>query len=142
MTSTKGRLRLVIASGMLVIASGMLAIATACSGTASTPEISGEDLAQRIAAGDAPLLLDVRTPEEFAEGHIPQALNIPYDALAGRIGELGIEDREREIVVYCRSGRRAAEAEETLRRAGYQGVRHLEGDMTAWREAGRPCTGC
>lgn len=126
----------------LVIVSGVFAIAWACSGAASTPTISGEDLAQRIAAGDAPLLLDVRTPEEFADGHIPQAINIPYDELADRIGELGIEDPDREIVVYCRSGRRAAEAEATLHHAGFRGVRHLEGDMIGWREAQHPCTGC
>lgn len=128
------RLRLAIVS--------LLALASACSGAAGTPAVSGEDLAQRIAAGDAPLLLDVRTPEEFAEGHIPQAINIPYDALAGRTGELGVEDLDREIVVYCRSGRRAAQAEATLREAGFRGVRHLEGDMIGWREAGRPCEGC
>lgn len=131
----KGRLR-------LAMVSGVLALASACSGPASTPAISGEELAARIRDGDAPLVLDVRSPEEFAAGRVPQAINIPFDALPDRMGELGVEDLDREIVVYCESGRRAAEAESALRHAGFSGVRHLEGDMVAWREARRPCEGC
>ena len=53
-----------------------------------------------------------------------------------------VEDLDREIVVYCESGRRAAEVESALRRAGFSGVRHLEGDMIAWRDAGHSCVGC
>lgn len=126
----------------LAVVSGVLALASACSGPASTPAISVDELAARIAAGDAPLVVDVRTPEEFSAGHVPGALNIPYEQLAGRIGELGVEHRDREIVVYCESGRRAAEAESALRRAGFRGLRHLEGDMIAWRGARHACAGC
>jgi rhodanese-related sulfurtransferase len=95
------------------------------------------ELRDRVAASDGPLLLDVRSPEEYAEGHIPGAVNIPYDALPDRLDEVE-RWKNRGIVVYCRTGRRAGIAEETLVAAGFSKVWDLEGHMTAWREAGRP----
>ncbi|MBL8909473.1 MAG: rhodanese-like domain-containing protein [Archangium sp.] len=74
------------------------------------------------------LLLDVRTPEEFACEHVPRALNIPVQVLAERVHECG--PTTRPIVVYCRSGGRSAAACAILRRAGYE-VRDI-GPMTAW----------
>lgn len=99
--------------------------------------IEPKELAERIAAGTAPLILDVRTPEEFAAGHLPGARNVPHDALAGRLGELGIAPDD-EIVVHCHSGGRAAKAEDVLRDAGYTNVRDLAGHWRGWREAGFP----
>ena len=112
------------------------------SGCGPAPEqtvgtLSGQDLMARLDAGDAPLILDVRTPAEYAAGHIPGAVNIPHDALGARLAELG-GDRDREIVVHCQSGRRAATAEELLTDAGYTGVAHLDGDMVGWRSADLP----
>ena len=83
------------------------------------------------------LVLDVRTPEEFAGGHIESAVNIPHDELDARLGELG-EETTRPIVVHCESGRRAAKAEAVLADAGYSSILHLEGDMKGWRSEGRP----
>lgn len=74
------------------------------------------------------LLLDVRTAAEFAEAHVPRALNVPVQELAARLGELG--PTSRPIVVYCRSGGRSAMASIILRQAGYQ-VRDI-GPMSAW----------
>lgn len=71
------------------------------------------------------LLLDVRGPDEFATGHLQDALNIPVDQLAQRLAELG--PKSRPIGVYCRSGRRSARAVELLRRAGFQTVVDLGG---------------
>lgn len=79
----------------------------------------------------------MRTPEEFAAGHLPGALNIPHDQLAARLGELGIAPSA-EIVVHCHSGRRAAAAEGVLRDAGYANVRDLAGHWESWRESGLP----
>jgi len=99
--------------------------------------ISREELAQRIEAGRAPLILDVRTAEEYAAGHIPGAVNIPVDELADRLGEVKAGKGD-EIVVHCKSGRRAAMAEEMLVGAGYTGVRDLGGHMQGWQDAGLP----
>jgi rhodanese-related sulfurtransferase len=102
-----------------------------------TPLMSGAELVARIDAAGAPVILDVRTPEEFAEGHVPGAINISHDELAARLAEIE-SARDAEVVVYCRSGRRAGIAEELLRAEGFGNLKHLEGDMLAWLEAGRP----
>ena len=75
------------------------------------------------------LLLDVRTPGEFASGHIDGAVNIPVQDLANRLGE--IKDKQRDIVVYCRSGGRSAQAKQVLSANGYTAVHDL-GGMGRW----------
>ena len=67
---------------------------------------------------DGALIVDVRTPAEFASGHYPGAVNIPLDEINRRMNELGA-DTNRPIVLYCRSGRRAGIALDQVRRAGY-----------------------
>ncbi len=100
--------------------------------------IDQETLLRRLRAGDPDLvILDVRTPEEYAGGHIEAALNIAYDQLPARGAELA-HARDKDIVVYCRSGRRTAIAAETLHKLGFSRVLHLDGDMLAWRAARRP----
>ena len=65
-----------------------------------------------------PLYLDVRTPEEFAAGHVAGALNIPHDQMAERWEEIA-GYRDRPVVVYCRSGRRSGIALEVLQERGF-----------------------
>jgi len=72
------------------------------------------------------LLVDVRTPQEYEAGHLEGALLIPYDQIPQRLAEFG-EDKSRPIVVYCRSGRRAGVAEQTLRKAGFTNVLNAGG---------------
>lgn len=74
---------------------------------------------EQIQAGA--LVVDVRTPAEYTQGHLPNAINIPYDQLRQRIAELG-EDRTRAIVLYCRTGRRSEIARQTLRELGFTKV--------------------
>lgn len=62
-------------------------------------------------------LIDVRTPAEFAEGHLPGAVNIPVDELASRMQEVGAKSER--VVVYCRSGKRSARAKGMLEGAGF-----------------------
>jgi phage shock protein E len=69
-------------------------------------------------------LVDVRTPEEFAEGHMPGALNVPVDVLSARApGELAPQDGP--VVVYCRTGRRSARAAAQLKALGFTQVHDL-----------------
>lgn len=86
---------------------------------------------------DAALILDVRSPEEFASGHVPGAVNISHEEVAGRIAELE-DHKSRPVVVYCEKGGRASKAATALLDAGFADVRHLAGDMGEWRSAGRP----
>jgi rhodanese-related sulfurtransferase len=94
-------------------------------------------LAARIEAGDAPLVLDVRSTGEYEAGHVPGAVNIPHDELAARIDEISASKSD-EIIVYCHSGRRADAAESTLEAAGYTGVVDLEGHWKGWSSADLP----
>ncbi len=75
------------------------------------------------------LLLDVRTAEEFEQGHIPGAVLLPYDEIEGVFKE---SDKDKPIVVYCRSGRRSALALETLRGMGYRNVSDF-GGIVNWK---------
>ena len=92
-------------------------------------------LALPKAGAQAPFVLDVRAPEEFVTGHVPGAVNIPHEQVAARLAEV---PKDKEVVLYCRSGRRAAMAAEVLAANGYSGLKHLEGDMPAWIAQGRP----
>ncbi len=74
-------------------------------------------------------LVDVRTPEEFAAGHISGAINIPVQDLERRMGELNAKDGG--IVVYCRSGARSSRAAAMLKDSGYTQV-HNMGSMSSW----------
>ena len=98
-------------------------------------DISAEALLSSPPAGA--LVLDVRTPEEFASGHVPGAVNIPHTELADRLSEVRVS-KDSPVVVYCERGGRAGQAAEVLLTAGYSDVLHLAGDMSAWRSAGRP----
>jgi len=112
-------------------------LALACGAPSDVTEVSQSELSAALANGSAPLVLDARTPEEFAAGHVPGAVNIPHDTLEQRLGEIDVR-RDREIVVYCERGPRAARAEAVLTKAGFTAVRHLAGDMAAWRQARLP----
>lgn len=116
----------------------LLLIAIACRAVAAGPAaIEPKALTERIAWADSALVvLDVRTPAEFAEGHLPGAINIPHTELAARVAELQ-GAREKDIVVYCRTGVRAEEALGVLGKAGFKRLYHLKGDYTRWTEEKR-----
>lgn len=110
---------------------------SACGKEEATATISAADLAGRIGNGTAPGIFDVRTPEEYAAGHVPGAINIPHDQLPDRIGEFS-PYQDMEVVVYCGSGKRAGIAEATLAAAGFRNVKDLEGHMQQWEADGYP----
>jgi len=81
------------------------------------------------------LVVDVRTTEEYAQGHLKGAINIPLSDLPLRIGAL---EHNRPILVYCQTGIRGAQASTILVKAGFTKVFNLEGGITAWIDAGYP----
>ena len=120
---------------------------TACSTTAppeapsSTAAVKGASrdidtaaLADALAAGG--VVLDVRTPGEFAGGHIDGALNVPVGDLSDRIGELE-GWRGQEIAIICQSGGRSARAASMLEASGFT-VANVLGGMGTWKSEGRP----
>ena len=84
--------------------------------------------AHEMVAGGA-VLLDVRTPKEFQEGHLPGAINIPVDQVTGRVSEIGPVTTA--VVVYCFSGARSARAATALKQLGFEKVLNL-GPKAAW----------
>ena len=100
-----------------------------------TTTIDAAALRRVLASGRPVRLLDVRTPGEFAAGHIDGAVNIPLDqlrAVAGRLADPSLGD----LVVICQAGGRAAKACAVLAEAGHRGPVLLIGGMNAWRGAG------
>ena len=121
------------------VALAIAALAAGCGRGDPTPEtsISASELAARLSSGAAPLILDVRTRDEFASGHIPGAKNVPLAELPDGLATLDASASE-EIVVHCERGGRAAQAEAMLRESGYSRVLDLDGHLQAWRAGGYP----
>lgn len=92
-----------------------------------------------LATGHAPRLIDVRTPAEFETAHIPGSSNVPLDVLREHRDELRIHLDE-QVVLVCRSGQRAGQAEQALAGAGLPNLRVLTGGITAWQTAHAPVT--
>jgi rhodanese-related sulfurtransferase len=99
--------------------------------------VTASDLLARISAGTAPAVLDVRSQVEFAQGHVPGALHIPFWKLLGGAPEVRLS-RDEPLVVYCGHGPRAWMAGAALRRHGFRHVTYLEGHMSGWTRAGLP----
>ena len=89
-------------------------------------QITMEEARQRLSIECGFIILDVRTPEEFAAGHIPGALNIPNETIGtDEIPQL--PEKEQRIYVYCRSGNRSKQAAEKLVALGYTGIVEIGG---------------
>jgi rhodanese-related sulfurtransferase len=84
-------------------------------------------------------IVDVRTPEEFATGHLRDAKNIPLADLSKRIGELD-KSKTKTVVVVCQTGARSDKAVRQLTAAGFEDAYSLEGGLAAWQAANLPVT--
>ena len=73
------------------------------------------------------VVIDVRTPEEFATGHVEGAINIPYDAIKPNLSALAKIGKDENILLYCHSGRRSAIAMQSLSQLGYRNLRNNGG---------------
>jgi phage shock protein E len=86
---------------------------------------------------DGAVLLDVRSPEEYAGGHLQGAVNIPHDRIAEKISAV-VQDKSTPVILYCRSGRRADTALKTMRAMGYEQVQNFGGLDDAQERLGLP----
>ncbi|MED5387918.1 MAG: rhodanese-like domain-containing protein [Pseudomonadota bacterium] len=96
--------------------------------------ISISELKQAMAAGKAPIVIDVRDEDEYLAGHIPGAIMVPASQMKHHLDMLE-KYRKQEIVLYCVSGRRASAAATALENAGFKKVRLLEGNYPGWKDA-------
>ena len=122
---------------ILTCLSVALGLTTAC-GQANYGSTDVKGFAELMNDSDV-VVLDVRTAEEFVDGHLAGAVNIDYkqsDFVEQAVTKL---PKERTIAVYCRSGRRSAGAAELLAKEGYRLV-NLKGGIIAWQEAQMPVT--
>ncbi|AQA03898.1 sulfurtransferase [Mycobacterium sp. MS1601] len=97
--------------------------------------IASQNLNDLLESATPPRVLDVRTAGEFEAAHIAGSYNVPLDLLREHRKEI-IEHLDEDVVLVCRSGQRAAQAEETLRDAGLPNVHILDGGMVAWEAGG------
>jgi rhodanese-related sulfurtransferase len=101
----------------------------------SPATIDSHTLRERLSSSAPPRIIDVRTPGEFDTAYIAGAYNVPLDLLREHRDEI-ISHLDEHVVLVCRSGHRATQAEETLRNAGLANVHILDGGITAWQARG------
>jgi len=94
--------------------------------------ITNGDLKKRIEQNDAPIVLDVRSSNEYASGHVPGAIHFPVSQAAQNI-DLLEQYKGQEIVLYCERGVRASKVSNLLNENGFSKLIHLTGDMPGWR---------
>jgi L-ascorbate metabolism protein UlaG (beta-lactamase superfamily)/rhodanese-related sulfurtransferase len=118
-----------------------MSLFTALLGLLSCSPVSNLDVDDfdTLAADPAVFLVDVRTPDEYAEGHLRGAANIDWNAPDFLEQATSACPKETRVAVYCRTGRRSAEAAKALTKAGYD-VTNLVGGIVAWQDAGKPVT--
>jgi len=105
--------------------------------TAFLKNVSAEEAAELLKKPGNIVVLDIRTPEEFQEGHIAGATNVNFSdpAFAENLGKL---DKSQTYLMHCRSGGRSGRALGVMREMGFQAVYHLKGGTLSWEEAGQP----
>ncbi len=89
-------------------------------------QITAEEAKKIMDAGEEHIILDTREQDEFDEGHIPNAILIPYTEIENKAEEM-LPDKDAQILVYCRSGRRSKIASESLAKLGYTNVKEFGG---------------
>ncbi len=120
---------------------GILAWATGGLPSSSVPQLSSQELHERVNARGSFVLLDVRAPSEFEDNHIAGAVNIQVSSLRTRHAEL---DREKRILLICSSGNRSSLGASILLRQGFRNVANVAGGMTGYSAAGytKQCRAC
>src|SRR5256886_16980727 len=101
------------------------------------PEEGPEDLQRRLKSDAPPVVIDVRDPDEYRDGHIEAASNISRGFLEFRVGG-AVTDPSMPIVLYCQTGLRSVLAAKALKELGYASVINLEGGYQKWVQSGLP----
>jgi len=105
--------------------------------TSVSVTVSADDFQKKMSTLKDVQLVDVRTPEEYREGHIKNSLNINVQGSSFE-AEVAKLDKKRPVMVYCRSGGRSASAQRMLIDMGFAEVVNLDGGIRGWQSAGKP----
>jgi rhodanese-related sulfurtransferase len=108
--------------------------------TAAKARITEIDVPQCLAElANAELVLDVREPDEYSQGHLPGAVNVPRGLLEFKLSaDTTLSRRDLQVLLYCKTGGRAALSAATLQDMGYLHVKSVAGGFDAWANAGLP----
>lgn len=136
-----GRKKAYLFLGLLLL---ILALASACAGSGTTSQIikdvspqEAHGLIQQNAGNADFVILDVRTPQEYAAGHIAGSVNLDFYRSDFEAG-LDKLDKTRVYLVYCRSGHRSGQAVDIMRKLGFAEVYNMDGGIVDWETAGLP----
>lgn len=110
-----------------------LLLLAACGPKGSYQNVGPAELYRALESGA--LIVDVRTPEEFAQGHVPGAVNWPVEAIATWADGV---PKDKPVYLYCRSGNRSRQAAEYLKKRGHTNLYNVEGGVRAIQQAGYP----
>jgi phage shock protein E len=122
---------------LLVALAVPLAFVLMRTGVSADAAISPTQAASLIKENKHLQLIDVRTPGEYADGHLAGAKLIPLQEIARRISEI---DKSKPVLLYCRTGHRSGSALEILQEQGFTEAKHMAGGINAWQAAGLPVT--
>lgn len=106
-------------------------------------EVSPSTVVKRVNADEGVILLDVRTPEEYEEVHLKNALLLPVEELTAKtLSDIGLGEafKDKEIIIYCRSGGRSKIAYNIMQSLGYTNIKSVAGGMLHWQEDKYPLT--
>lgn len=110
---------------------------TGCSsGTLATEKLGIEEFAEKI-TDTSITVLDVRTPMEFAQGHIDRAVNIDFQGSEFEKKVLNL-DKDAPIAIYCRSGNRSSQAVKVMEKLGFTNLYDMDGGVIDWAAANKP----
>jgi rhodanese-related sulfurtransferase len=112
---------------------GILAVMIIICAVGCATNITREDLLKQLQSDAPPLVVDVRSREEYDRDHVPSAVNIPFYSIVSGLKELGYPKKD-PVVLYCEHGPRTGIAGLSLYWSGYDNVYSLEGNMKGWRK--------
>ena len=112
----------------------LLFVLAACAPKGSYTNVTADDLYAQLGQPDV-IIVDVRTPAEFAEGHIAGAVNRPLQTIESWYKEL---PKDKPVYLYCRSGNRSQQAAEFLKKKGFRNIYNEQGGILAWIQRNYP----
>ncbi|MCP5017017.1 MAG: rhodanese-like domain-containing protein [Ketobacter sp.] len=113
-----------------ILTAGLFFLLASVAGAEYQGELTQKQAQERMTAGTI-TTIDVRSAGEYSNGHVPGAINIPHDKISNQLEQIK-HLKDKPVLLYCRSGRRADMAETTLSELGFSQLYHLQGDMMEW----------
>ncbi len=118
----------------IALLAALVVALAACSPKGSYTNVTADDLYAQLGKSGV-MIVDVRTPAEYAEGHIAGAVNLPLQTIETWYKDL---PKDKPVYLYCRSGNRSQQAAEFLKKKGFSNIFNEKGGLIAWKERNYP----